>query len=311
MRLSSMTSPLRVVHGLIWTLMPVMIAVGWFSTLRHGHPALPILLLCVAATGVVLMVTGARRVRRWRRRRSRARLLAGVVAGTLATTLMAVTVAFLTPHRAEPVAIEAMAGTPDVTVTEDWRSITFTPQEQTGVGFVFQPGARVEARAAGPLMTQLAELGHTVVVVKQPFTLGFAALGAEQRIIETHPEVERWAVGGHSLGGVAAARAAASGDPRIVGLVMWAAYPDSATTVRDVPIAVLYGTRDGLIPPADITGRVAGLHDATLVPIEGANHAAFSDYGQQRDDLDPTVSREVAHARIVAATEEFLASLAS
>ena len=56
---------------------------------------------------------------------------------------------------------------------------------------------------------------------------------------------------------------------------------------------------------------VAVLALAVVVFLEGANHAAFGDYGPQPGDGISTASDEVTRDRITAAVAEFLAPPAS
>jgi hypothetical protein len=49
--------------------------------------------------------------------------------------------------------------------------------------------------------------------------------------------------------------------------------------------------------------------DATIVVIEGGNHAQFGYYGIQTGDGKATISREDQQAQIVSATLDWLAGL--
>ena len=158
----------------------------------------------------------------------------------------------------------------------------------------------------------MARAGYLVVIVKQPFDIGFTALDAPAAVVAAHPEVRQWAVGGHSLGGVAASSYAGGHRPHVTGLLLWASYPlgslagDTGLTVTSVS-----GTRDGLATPADIEASKASLPPSTTyVAIDGGIHAYFGDYGPQSGDGTPTTDRATAQAAIVAASTDLLASLA-
>ena len=49
--------------------------------------------------------------------------------------------------------------------------------------------------------------------------------------------------------------------------------------------------------------------EPNAIPIEGAVHAHFGDYGPQPGDGEPEVDRDVAQRRIVEATLDFLAGM--
>lgn len=113
-------------------------------------------------------------------------------------------------------------------------------------------------------------------------------------------------VGGHSLGGPAAARLAAHHPDRVRGLLFWASYSDiDLRGARDLDVASVYGTRDALSTPAAV--RQAPLPPGTeFVAVEGAVHAHFGDYGPQRGDGRPATSRAEAQRQVVAATLRLL-----
>lgn len=193
--------------------------------------------------------------------------------------------------------------------------LVLTPtQGEPRAGLVFQPGAAVDPEAYVPLLSRVAAAGYEVVIVRQPLEIGFLAMSAPERIIAEHPEVTVWAVGGHSLGGVAAAQAAAgpsSADDGVAALVLWASYP--ATDLSDesgLAVTSISGSRDGLTTPAEVTGHAGMLPaDTTYVVVDGAVHSFFGDYGNQRGDGQPTVDRASAQDRIVEMTIAALAAL--
>jgi chromatin segregation and condensation protein Rec8/ScpA/Scc1 (kleisin family) len=67
-------------------------------------------------------------------------------------------------------------------------------------------------------------------------------------VIAAFPDVELWAVGGHSLGGAMAANFARKNPEQVRGLVLWAAYPAASDDLSSDQLAAvsIYGTRDGL-----------------------------------------------------------------
>ncbi|MEO5610525.1 MAG: alpha/beta hydrolase [Ornithinibacter sp.] len=302
------------VLALAWLAVPVWVGLTRAGALLAGHPAYPVLLVSAAAVGVLLLVRGVRALRRpapvrpgpaWR-------TVLGRSGAVLATLLVVGTLGYLIPLPATRTAVDAMAGTEGVTVTDATTTITLTPTSAPPTtGFIFQPGAKVDPRAYVPLLTKVSEQGSLVVIVKQPLNIGFTATGAPEGIIEDHPEITSWSVGGHSLGGVAASSFAQRPDA-VDGLVFWASYPLGSLAGReDLTVTSVSGTRDGLSTPMDIDASRADLPStATFVAVEGAVHAFFGDYGEQSGDGTPTVSREVAQGEIVAATVDALARTA-
>ncbi len=96
------------------------------------------------------------------------------------------------------------------------------------------------------------------------------------------------------------------------GLVLWASYPAESNdlSARDVAVVSVYGSRDGLATPEEVTASKDLLPPETRwVEIEGGNHAQFGWYGPQDGDLDATISRSAQQAQIVQATTALLAQM--
>jgi hypothetical protein len=254
------------------------------GVLAAGHPALPVLLGVVVLVGALLAMRPVRRP--W---------LRGL--GALGAVLLLGVVAWLRPHPADA-AVPASAAR----VGTAWE---LRPPAPSGVGVVFVPGALVDPRAYLPLLEPLAARGHLVVVPAPPLGLSLLAPGAVAAAMDARPEVERWVVAGHSLGGVSAS--AAVEDPRVAGLLLWASYPLGDLSGADLPVLSVSGDRDGLTTPADVAASRAQLPpDAEFVVVPGAVHAFFGDYGPQSGDGEPATSREDAQRRIVEASAGFV-----
>ncbi|MCS6835904.1 MAG: alpha/beta hydrolase [Anaerolineae bacterium] len=193
--------------------------------------------------------------------------------------------------------------------------LLFMPQGQTPtVGYVLYPGGRVQAEAYAPLARAIAERGYLVAIVYVPLNLAFFNVGAAQAVIDDHPEIVAWAVGGHSLGGVASSLFAAGQPDKVRGLVIMASYPaNNALANRDdLRVVSIYGTEDGLAKPEDILASAKDLPPgAQFVALEGGNHSQFGWYGDQPGDKPAALSRQEQQARIVEATVDLLTQLES
>jgi len=181
----------------------------------------------------------------------------------------------------------------------------------SGPGFLFFPGARVRPEAYIDHLALVAREGFRVVIVRLPFDLAILAPRRGEHVLRELGEAgaRTWVVGGHSLGGVVAAGAARRGDPRIVGLVLFASYPaDSGSLAdRNIPVLSLYASGDGLATPDEIRDRARLLPaDTRYVLIEGGNHAGFGSYGPQRGDGVARISPRVQHGTSAAEIVRFL-----
>jgi len=291
---------IRAALGLACLAVVAGVAITRWSTLLAGHPAYPLLLGAVVLVGVALLSTirgtpPASTVR-----------TAGRIAGALALAAVLAVVLWLRPHPADLVAVAAAVPSSTVDVVSTPTAWELRPTRTEGAGVVFFPGALVDPRAYLALLRPLAEQGHLVVVVKPP--LGVALLASARPALDAHGATTSWAVGGHSLGGVAAATEVR--DPRIRGVFFWASYPSRDLSGAAVAAASVFGENDGLSTPSDIDASRDRLPPSTVfTEVPGAVHAFFGDYGSQAGDGTPTTDRATAQRLIVAATAGFVDGL--
>ena len=225
--------------------------------------------------------------------------------GIVAVLLLAGILLWLRPLPATELAVHSMDGTSLVRVSTTSSTIELQPTKTAKqTGFIFFPGALVDPRAYVPLLTKVADQGYLVEIIKAPFNIAFLSSNAPAGIIADHPSISRWVLGGHSLGGVAAASFASTKRPKVEGLVLWASYPSSSMAdARWLTISSISASNDGLATPAKIEASKPDLPPSTTyVVVEGAVHADFGDYGAQRGDGTPTITRQQAQAQIEAAT---------
>ncbi len=217
-----------------------------------------------------------------------------------------------TPAKPMPEALASLQ--PDSAVgVEIGKWLVFSPLgTQPTTGFIIYPGGRVDYRAYAPAAHQIAAQGYLVVIVHVPLNLAVINPAAAANVIAAYPQIQHWAVGGHSLGGSMAANFIHSHPGIVQGLVLWASYPASSDDLSSAGVKVLSisGTLDGLSTPAKIEASRALLPaDTTFVPIEGGDHAQFGWYGPQAGDNPATISREDQQRQVVQATLDFLAGL--
>jgi pimeloyl-ACP methyl ester carboxylesterase len=212
-----------------------------------------------------------------------------------------------------PEALSALQSNAQVEVTTvPWLVFRPVAQELT-TGLIFYPGGRVDPRSYAPAARAIAIEGYLVVIVPMPLNLAFFAPHRAAEVRAAFPAVDRWAVGGHSLGGAMAARFAHRHPLVVQGLVLWAAYPAASDdlSARDLAVVSIYGTQDGLATEGKIAeSRPLLPTDTRWVAIEGGNHAQFGWYGPQAGDNPATISREEQQQEAVAATLTLLAVLA-
>jgi dienelactone hydrolase len=180
------------------------------------------------------------------------------------------------------------------------------------VGLILYPGGKVPPAAYAPQARAIAEAGYLAVVVPVPLNLAVFDINAAQAVIDDHPEIARWAVGGHSLGGSMAAQFI-DGHPGVVeGLVLWASYSAADLAADDLAVVSAYGTLDSGVASFTSPANVAKLgSDVTFTVIDGGNHEQMGWYTGQPNDPPATITRVDQQAQVVAATLGSLARLAA
>jgi hypothetical protein len=283
-----------------------------FGAVVHGHPAYAVLLLVtVVGSAFALWRHRARApwVTGWRR--------FGSVLLVVGAVIWLAAVAWLRPHSAEEPALAAMRSDGTVRVQESATRIVLKPTGTVSpTGVIFQPGAKVEARAYAAVLRPLAEAGYQVVIVKQPLAIAFLALGAVGDVQDDYPSITSWIVGGHSLGGTVAAMEADDHDSDatspVRGLLLYASYP--ASDISDsltASVLSISGSNDGLATPEKIQRSQQDLPAASrFTVVDGGIHAFFGDYGSQSGDGTPTISHDDARRQIIEASVAFVDEVA-
>jgi len=332
----------RSVLGLLWFVVgaAMVLVPGWLAfsrgeTLLAGHPmALAVAIACLLLGFVALAwsvatlvlpdrsdTPGGRRSELERVRRARRRVALGVPA-LFVCVLVVAALAWSRPLPATSTALNAMRSGNDVRVADrlTWYEMVPGARDVRGTvtrprtGLIFVPGARVDPRAYAHLLRPLADAGYLVAVLKEPFGFALSNIQHPRQVIAAHPEIVRWVVGGHSVGGVAAAafaqdREETDGAP-VVGLVLYASYPAQKVDRSGLAVTSISGELDGLTTPEDIDDSKDDLPaDTSYVVVPGAVHSYFGDYGNQAGDGTPTADRTAAQAEITKATLALLAAV--
>ncbi|GBG74685.1 hypothetical protein CBR_g19092 [Chara braunii] len=211
------------------------------------------------------------------------------------------------------------------------RSMIVVKPNVTKGGYVYYPGGFVDSRAYLPLAFQIAARGYMVVIPEFPRRSGVfldSILIADQiirsnyTILQSVPQ-DKWAVGGHSLGAVAAFNYAGF-SPRhpIQAVVMhagqWGGLPmmkPPNLTQSALPVANIYGSLDGMTGPKDpddfyansaLHPLVVNITATKFLPVEGANHYQIGDYGYQFPDRIATIGQAEQEQILGQLTAEFL-----
>lgn len=198
---------------------------------------------------------------------------------------------------------------------EDQGWLIFKPTAVKPItGLIIYPGGFVPPAAYAPLAQNIAAAGYIVVITPMPLNLAVLDASEATDIIAAFPDIQHWAIGGHSLGGAMAANFTATNPHAIAGLLLWAAYPAAGDDLSNYQGAVttIYGTADGLAQLTDIDNARPLLPDQTIyAPIEGGNHTQFGYYGTglQSGDDPASISRDEQQQQILENTLNLLLTI--
>ena len=196
-------------------------------------------------------------------------------------------------YHADSAAVQALRTTArDVEVKQSDTRIDFIPRDAEA-GLIFYPGGKVEFTAYAPLMEACAERGILCVLLHMPGNRAVLDKNAADGIRAEYPQIDRWYIGGHSLGGAIAASYAADHAAELTGLILLAAY--STDDLRETQLQVLsvYGSEDGVLNRERYETCRANLPADTIeVVLPGGCHAFFGSYGAQDGDGTPTITPE-------------------
>lgn len=196
-------------------------------------------------------------------------------------------------YRADSEAIQAYALASAVSERELRDGTLLIGDESAEVGFIFYPGGKVEHTAYLPLMRALAERGILCALVKMPAKLAVLDMNAADGIAEACPDVSRWYIGGHSLGGSMAASHAAKHADKYCGVVLLASYSTADLSSSGLSVLSVYGSLDGVMNREKYEKYRQNLpSDLTELVINGGSHAYFGMYGEQDGDGKAEISAE-------------------
>ena len=210
----------RTVLALIWLVLGLaMVAVstwlGWtrWPAILNGHPAMLIGGIACGLLGFIAIAWSigsltigdrqdregdpehpAHRTSTQVMRRARRRIILAVPLLVLAF-LLVVTLAYARPFVATPVATAALRSENDVRMSDRlvWYELVPAKKDAAGedikptTGLLFVPGARIDSRAYAHVLRPLAEAGHLVAVLKEPFGLSLLDADQGKKVLDVHP----------------------------------------------------------------------------------------------------------------------------
>lgn len=183
-------------------------------------------------------------------------------------------------------------------INDNGSLVTITPTQQTETALIFYPGAKVEHTAYLPLLEKVSRTSNIkIFLVRMPLRFAIFNQNAAARIMSQNPDITKWYLGGHSLGGAMASSFASNNQDKVQGLILLGAYVYGSYPKEKS--LTIYGTLNTTVSEkVDYTENV--------VAIEGGNHAQFGNYGEQKGDQEATITSVQQQQAAVEAIKDFL-----
>lgn len=176
-------------------------------------------------------------------------------------------------------------------------------------GMIFYPGGKVAFESYVPLLEACAEKGILCIMPKMPGNLAVFDMNAADGMQQDYPQISKWYLSGHSLGGAMAANYAASHAEAYSGVILLAAYSTKDLTQTNLQALTIYGSEDGVLNMEKLMQYHSNLPEAAQeLVIEGGCHAFFGSYGEQDGDGSPSISRESQIQQTAEAIASFVAN---
>ncbi len=213
-------------------------------------------------------------------------------------------------------ALAAMQSDARVTV-EDGKYIAFRPTTvEPSLGVIFYPGANCDSRGYAPVFHRVADRGYLVVDVPMPRNFAIFAPSRADEVRAAYPEIKRWVIAGHSMGGAMAGYYAFHHQQDLAGLIVWDSYPPEQNNLADSALPVWHihrATLEGAAPEKLEAMRHLYPISSTWVPVPGGIHMYFGSFdgGGYKEQWTPQISREAQQDIVVTAMLNALQSMAA
>ncbi|HDR7795544.1 TPA: alpha/beta hydrolase [Bacillus luti] len=180
-------------------------------------------------------------------------------------------------------------------------------EKEAKIGIIFYQGAKVEVEAYSYLGEALAKDEHFVVMPKLPLNLAIFGINEVDSVIEKYPEVQKWYVAGHSMGGAMISRYAFQHEEKVNGIIFLGSYPADDFSTKQIPMLSIYGEVDALATVEKIeNSKKLMSENTTMHMIKGGNHANFGMYGEQKGDNASLITPKAQRDETVKVIEQWL-----
>lgn len=166
-----------------------------------------------------------------------------------------------------------------------------------------------------------------VVLLKYPSNLAITRVNKAMKVAGKLTEFNRWAIAGHSLGGVVAATLVHNHPDFFDGMVLMASWSREASDLSDWdnPVLSIFASEDQLatakevqenshyLPPGipvSSPGQLTGISSGTAYfELNGGNHSGFGCYGPQNGDGEALITPSEQQDQMVMMIRAYLEEL--
>jgi hypothetical protein len=178
-------------------------------------------------------------------------------------------------------------------------------------GVVIYPGGYVDAKAYAKVARNLCVLGQDAFLLKGD---GVAIIQSNPNKaldpIVGNPGIAKWAVGGHSLGGVLGSIFIMNNPGMADGLILLGSEPAGDVSNLPVKAITIIATNDCVQTPDESLEALPLLPAGTeVVTINGGNHAGYGNYGAQAGDCAATITESSQKSGFKYELRDFMQSL--
>lgn len=172
-------------------------------------------------------------------------------------------------------------------------------------GFIIFAGAKADEKGYAYMAKLLKDAGHTVVIPKMPVHLSITGVRRGLKAMEDNPDVDKWVLIGHSLGGLPISQIAAKEPPALEGIVYLASYLVVDLSHLDISALRITANRDQIMSRDRLNANLSYLPARSKsVEIEG-NHQGFGAYESLRSDGETTATWQEQQEETVKLITEF------
>jgi pimeloyl-ACP methyl ester carboxylesterase len=160
-------------------------------------------------------------------------------------------------------------------------TLVFTPAAGNGRGLLIFHGALIKPRSYAGTAAYFARRGYTVFIPAGAARLSIRAVDSAAARLPAFG-LAHWFLIGHSMGGFASLDLVARHQPPVRAVGLWATAMPADFSGLDLPMLLLWGDRDGLMPAARLAEARVRLPAGTRVEtVAGGNHQDFAMYTHQ------------------------------